>query len=399
MSQSASPQSPPLGFLAQELARLEGEGLKRALTILGSGSSPWVRVNGREALLLCSNNYLGLASHPRVVAAAQEAAATWGYGAGASRLVSGTLELHSRLEEGLARFLGAEAALLFSSGYLANLGVIPSLAGPGDVIYSDQFNHASIVDGCRLSGAQVMVYPHADARALEALLAASEGRRRLIVTEGVFSMEGDIAPLSELVSLARRYDALLMVDDAHALGVLGPGGRGTPELLGMGGQIPILVGTLGKALGGLGAFVAGSHELRDYLLNKARSFIFTTALPPPVMGGALAALEVVREEPERRQTLLEKAEYLRRGLKALGFNILGAGTPIVPALVGSPTKTVLLSQLLLEEGVYVQAIRPPTVPEGECRLRCSVMATHSWEDLERALRAFAKAGRELGIIG
>lgn len=387
-------------LLGEELALLEEKGLRRSLRVLEAAPGPWVSLEGRPVLLLCSNDYLDLASYPRVKAAAQEAIETWGCGAGSARLISGTLELHQALEERLARFLGTEAALLFGSGYLANLGAITALAGPSDAIFSDQLNHASIVDGCRLSGAKVHVYPHGNMEVLEDLLrGAASFRRRLMVTEGLFSMEGDLAPLGDLARLASRYGAILMIDDAHGIGVLGEGGRGALEQLGLEAGPYVLVGTLGKALGSGGAFVAGSRELRDYLVNRARPFIFSTALAPPLAAAALASLEVVEEEPWRRQALLARAAHLREGLSRLGFRVLGVGTAIVPILVGEAQGTMEMSRRLLEEGVYVQGLRPPTVPPGTCRLRCSVMATHTWEDLALALRAFQKVGRDLGIIG
>ncbi|HLB29679.1 MAG TPA: 8-amino-7-oxononanoate synthase [Dehalococcoidia bacterium] len=374
--------------------------MKRSLRALETAAGPWVSVDGRRVLLLCSNDYLDLASHPAVKAAAREAIEAWGNGAGSARLISGTLEPHRLLEDRLAGFLHTEAALLFSSGYMANLGAITALAGPADAVFSDQLNHASIVDGCRLSGARIHVYPHRDMEALEVLLrGAASYRRRLIVTEGLFSMEGDLAPLPELARLAERYGALLTVDDAHGIGVLGDGGRGSLEQLGLPAGVHVLVGTLGKALGSGGAFVAGSRDLTDYLVNRARPFIFSTALAPSLAAGATAALDVVEREPWRRRDLLAGARYLREGLSRLGFQVLGADTPIVPVLVGDAARTMEMSRRLLEEGVYVQGLRPPTVPPGTCRLRCSVMATHKREDLDVALAGFRKVGQDLGIIG
>ncbi|MDP2727005.1 MAG: 8-amino-7-oxononanoate synthase, partial [Dehalococcoidia bacterium] len=341
-----------------------------------------------------------LASHPAVKAAAQEAIGTWGCGSGSARLISGTLGPHQALEDRLARFLGMDAALLFSSGYMANLGAITALVGPGDAIFSDQLNHASIVDGCRLSGARICIYPHGNVDALEELLrGAASFRRRLIITEGLFSMEGFLAPLPELVRLAGRYGAILMVDDAHGIGVLGDGGRGILEQLGLEAGVNVLVGTLGKAMGSGGAFVAGSRELREYLINRARPFIFSTAPAPSLAAAALAALEIVEKEPWRRSDLLASAAYLRDGLSGLGFRVLGAGTAILPILIADAAGTMEMSHRLLEEGVYVQGLRPPTVPPGTCRLRCSVMATHRREDLDLALAAFQKVGRSLGVIG
>ncbi|MDP2935543.1 MAG: 8-amino-7-oxononanoate synthase [Dehalococcoidia bacterium] len=385
--------------MKQELAALGEKGLRRSLRPLDTAPGPWVTMDGKRVLLLCSNDYLDLASHPSVKAAAQAAIETWGCGAGSARLIAGSLEPHRTLEERLARFLGTEAALLFGSGYMANLGAISALAGPGDAIFSDQFNHASIVDGCRLSGARVHVYPHRDVEALEAMLGRAEAfRRRLIVTEGLFSMEGDLAPLHELACLAVRYEALFMVDDAHGIGTLGEEGRGALEHLGLETGVHILVGTLGKALGSGGAFVAGSLELVDFLVNRARPFIFSTALAPSLAAAATAALEIVQQELWRRHDLLSSASYLKKGLIELGFKVLGEGTAIVPVIIGDPARTMEMSRLLLEEGIFVQGLRPPTVPPGACRLRCSLMATHTREDLDMALDVFQRVGKGLGVI-
>ncbi|MDO8691367.1 MAG: 8-amino-7-oxononanoate synthase [Dehalococcoidia bacterium] len=381
------------------MAFLETVGLRRSLRVMEASSGPWVSFGGRRVLLLCSNDYLGLASHPKVKEAARAAVENWGCGAGAARLISGTMAPHQALEESLARFLGLEAALLFSSGYLANMGAIASLVGPSDAIFSDQLNHASIVDGCRLSGARVHVYPHRDLDTLEELLGdAGAFRRRLVVTEGLFGMDGDIAPLEDLVRLAGRYGALLMVDDAHGIGMLGEKGRGVLDALGTSAGVHVVVGTLGKSLGSGGAFVAGSRELKDYLVNRARPFIFSTALAPSLAAGALAALDIVESEPGRRRSVIEKAEYLRSGLSGQGFRVLGSGSSIVPVLIGDAEGAMTLSRRLLEQGVYVQGLRPPTVPPGTCRLRCSVTASHTSQDLDLALDAFRKAGRSLGIV-
>ncbi len=387
-------------FLTQELPRLQDEGLYRACHLIEGEQLPRVRIAGRSAVMLSSNNYLGLATHPRLKEAAREAIDLYGCGTGASRLISGNMELHERLEERIARFKGTEAALVFNSGYTANLGLLSSLVGDGDVVFSDELNHASIVDGCRLSRAEVKVYPHKDTAALEALLDKSRGaRRKLIVTDGVFSMDGDIAPLPAIVSLARRYSAITMVDDAHATGVLGEDGRGVPSLFGLEHAVDVQMGTLSKALGCFGAYVAGSRSLTEFLVNKCRSFIFTTALPPPVVGSALAAFDLLADEPWRREALRANADFLRQGLRDQGYDVLGGETQIIPVLIGDAGRTVRLSQTLLEHGVFACGIRPPTVPEGKSRLRLTVMATHTREDLRLALDAFALAGRELRIVG
>lgn len=352
-------------------------------------------------MLLCSNNYLGLADHPALKRAAVEAVERYGTGSGASRLVSGTMELHAALEERLARFKGTEAALVFNSGYAANSGIIPALAGRGDVVFSDRLNHASIVDGCLLSRARFVRYPHNDMNALERLLAEHRGAgRMLIVTDGVFSMDGDLAPLPALAALKRQYGALLMVDDAHGTGVLGESGRGTAEQFGVTADIDLQMGTLGKALGGFGAYVAASAEVVELLVNRARSFIFSTSLPPAVLAAARAALDLV-DSPEGdalRRRLARSAALFRDALQGAGFDTMGSETQIVPALVGEAEPVMAFTRRLLEEGYYVQGIRPPTVPAGTCRLRCTLMATHDESDLERAVAAMTRIGKELGIV-
>jgi len=384
-----------------ELKQLLQAGLYRSLRPLASQTGPHIAMNGRDLLLLASNDYLGLASHPRMKARSQAAVLQWGAGSGASRLVSGSNFLFDELEGALAAFKSTEAALVFNSGYTANLGLLQSLAGPEDTIFSDELNHASIIDGCRLSRARTLVYPHCDAEALEGLLKKNAGRRRrIIITDGVFSMDGDIAPLPELAGLARRYDGALIVDDAHATGVLGPAGRGTLEHFGLAGDPGIIImATLGKALGSFGAFVAGSAQLREYLINRSRSFIFTTALPPAVVAAAAEALAILEAEPELRRRLSENADFMREGLQACGFNTLGSSTHIIPVMIGAPEKAVAMAARLFEEGIFIQAIRPPTVPPGSSRLRLTVMATHSRDDLAVALEAISAAGKEFGVVG
>jgi glycine C-acetyltransferase len=383
--------------LESELAGLESRHIRRRLRALAGPCDAEVTLEGRRVLLLSSNNYLGLATHPALAAAAIEAIGRWGCGAGASRLIAGHLELHVAVEAKLAAFKETEAALLFPSGYQANLGAITALVGRGDHVYSDALNHASIVDGCRLSRASVHVYPHGDVGALEAALAATPaGGRRLIVTDSVFSMDGDRAPLRSLVALAEQYHSWLMVDEAHATGVLGHRGAGLAEAEGVAGRVHVHMGTLGKALGGAGAYVAGARALIELLVNRARSFVYTTALPPAAVAAAGAALDVVREEPGRRAALLENAARLRDGLRALGLDARG-DTHIVPVLVGDNRRAVALADALLARGVLALAIRPPTVPEGTARLRVTPMATHTAAQLERALGAFADAAREVGL--
>jgi glycine C-acetyltransferase len=373
------------------LAELRRADLHRALRTVDGSQGPHVSLGGVEVLLLCSNNYLGLADHPRVRRAAAEAAERFGAGAGASRLVSGTMALHRKLERRLAAFHGTETALAFGSGFLANMGTVSSLAQRDQVVFSDELNHASIVDGCRLSRAETFVYRHRDVEHLAWGLARARDRAALIATDAVFSMDGDVAPLAELVELARAHRCLLMVDEAHAVGVLGPGGRGAVAEAGLVDEVDVLVGTLGKALGSYGAYVCAGAEVCELLVNAARTFIFSTALPPPAIGAALAALEIVRLQPELIEQLHANAHVLRSELAACGLEVGGSGTQIIPIVVGDPGRAVELCERLLERGIYAQAIRPPTVPAGTSRLRLAVMASHRAEELRAAARQIARA--------
>ncbi|OGW42259.1 MAG: 8-amino-7-oxononanoate synthase [Nitrospirae bacterium GWD2_57_9] len=379
----------------QDLERLKREHLLRRLTVLNAESGPIVTAAGERLLLMCSNDYLGLSTHPALSQATRAALDKYGCGAGASRLVSGTTALHAELELRIARFKGTEAALLFNSGYAANTGIIPAIAGPGDLILSDSLNHASIIDGCRLSKARTEIYRHCDLYDLERLLQSSSGTNRtLIVTDGVFSMDGDLAPLPGLVSLADRYNVLLMVDDAHATGVLGRTGRGSAEHFGLEGRIPIQMGTLGKALGSFGAYAAGSRDLIDLLVNQARSFMFSTALPPSICAASIAALAIVEQESGFKNKLWENREYFVGGLHAIGIDTGRSETMIVPLVVGKSETAAALSEKLFDEGIYATAIRPPTVPEGSARIRMTVMASHSREDLDRVIRILSRLKQE-----
>ncbi|MBU5615077.1 8-amino-7-oxononanoate synthase [Geomonas azotofigens] len=385
---------------AEELDQLRSEGLYRSMRVLKGAQGSHVELDGKKVLLLCSNNYLGLADHPALRRAAVFGVA-FGTGSGASRLVSGTMELHAELEERIARFKGTEKALVFNSGYAANTGIISALVGRGDAIFSDKLNHASIVDGALLSRANCHRYPHRDMAALERLLQDKPGTgRRLIVTDGVFSMDGDIAPLRRMVQLARQYDALLMVDDAHGTGVLGATGRGTAELLGVMDGVDIHMGTLGKGLGSFGAYAAASQTICDYLVNKARSFIFSTSLPPAVLAPSIAALDLVdsREGKELRDRLSANVALFKERLAAAGFDTMGSETQIVPVFVGPAEATMQFSKELLDQGIFVQGIRPPTVPAGSCRLRCTIMATHDPADLEASADTIARVGKKLGVV-
>jgi len=380
---------------------LRASGLHRSLRLVEGAQQGRVVVDGREVLLLCSNNYLGLAAHPALQEASVTAVRGFGTGSGAARLVSGNMTLHRQLEERLARFKGTESALLFNSGYTANLGIISALAGRGDSIYSDRLNHASIVDGAILSRAKLLRYQHGDMDGLERLLRSNRGKgRQLIVTDGVFSMDGDLAPLRELVALKREYGALLVVDDAHGTAVLGDGGRGSAEFCGVSAEVDVHMGTLGKGLGSFGAYAACSAEMAEYLQNMARSFIFSTSLPPAVLAASIAAVELV-SSPEGRdlRRRLEANTRLFAGmLLESGFDTLGSTTQIVPILVGEARMTMEFSARLLDAGLFVQGIRPPTVPAGRCRLRCTVMATHEAGELVAAAEKITAIGRELGVI-
>lgn len=387
--------------LEQRLAEIERLGLGRRFRLVSGPQGPHVVLEGKPVLLLCSNNYLGLADHPKVREAAAEAAMQWGVGAGASRLVSGTMTIHRRLEERLAAFEGSEACLLFGSGYLANLGVIGALAGPGDTIFSDALNHASIIDGCRASRAEVVVYRHCDCDHLERCLRRDADRtgsgRRVVVTDSVFSMDGDVAPLAQIVELARTYDARVIVDEAHATGALGEGGRGAIAQAGLQGEVDVLIGTLGKALGSYGAYACASEQMVRYLVNAARPLIFSTAPSPPSVGGALAALDLLEEGPERVERLHEAAHALRGGLAQEGFAVEQSDMHIVPLVVGESRAAVGLCEAALGHGVFAQAIRPPTVPAGTSRLRLATMATHTTVELRQAAQALGAAARELGL--
>jgi glycine C-acetyltransferase/8-amino-7-oxononanoate synthase len=379
------------------LAELEELGLYRRTRLVSGPQGPNVVLDGRPVLLLCSNNYLGLADHPRVREAAAEAALRWGVGAGASRLVSGTMTVHSRLEQRLAAFKGTEAALLFGSGYLANLGVVGTLARAGEVVFSDELNHASIIDGCRLSRAEVFVYAHNDVEHLAWGLAQAGPRAALVVTESVFSMGGDVAPLAEICALARRHDTRVVVDEAHATGCLGVGGRGAVAAAGLEREVDVVVGTLGKAFGSYGAFVACDAELAQLFTNTARPLIFSTAPPPPAVAGALAALEVLEQQPRRGERLHANAAVLRGELAREGFDVAGSMTQIVPLIVGDAATAMRICEAALERGVFAQAIRPPTVPAGTSRLRLAVMATHTEQELRDAARALGRAALQAGL--
>ncbi|MBF0485886.1 MAG: 8-amino-7-oxononanoate synthase [Candidatus Omnitrophica bacterium] len=376
-------------ILRDELDAVKAEGLFRSMKVVSSAVGSDIVIDGDRQINFCSNDYLGLAGDSRLALAAEDAAERNGFGSRASRLLCGNFEEHVFLEKEIARLKGAEAALVFSSGYMANVGVISALVGREDVVFSDKLNHASIVDGIILSRAEMKRYAHNDVRMLEKLLKKSgDFRRKLIVTDTVFSMDGDVAPLKEMVVLAKKYGAWLMVDEAHAFGVLGPSGAGLAEELGVSGDIDIQMGTLSKAVGSLGAYVSGSNELIEYLVNSARSFIFTTAMPMPIAAASREAIRIMQDEPERRLKVMQSAAHLRTGLGRLGFDTLHSVTPIIPVVMGDARRALKYSSELSRRGILISAIRPPTVPKGTARLRVTVTASHTDDDISRCLKAF-----------
>ena len=375
------------------------EGVFRPLTEIASEQGSKVVIRGKEVIQLSSNNYLGLTTHPRLRQAAIEAVEQYGAGTGSVRTIAGTFSMHERLEEKLAQFKQTEATLVFQSGFTSNAGVLASILGEEDVVISDALNHASIIDGIRLTKAKRRIYQHNDMDDLEkALKETQDARTRLVVTDGVFSMDGDIAPLPDLVALCEKYDALVMVDDAHSSGVLGKNGRGTIDHFGLHGRVHIQVGTLSKAIGVLGGYVAGPQVLRDYLVHRARPFLFSTSHPPAVTAACSAAIDVLQDEPELIDRLWENTRFFKEGLNRLGFDTGVSETPITPVIVGEGAKAMALSDALFDEGVYAQGIAFPTVPKDKARVRTIVTAVHTREELTEALDAFERAGKKLGII-
>lgn len=395
---SPLPETHQLMF-EQHLHKLEDQHLRRRLRTMVSATGPTVVLEGREVILLSSNNYLGLATHPTVVKAAIAATQQYGAGAGAARLVCGSLTPHQTLETALARFKGTEAALTFAAGYLANIGAIPTLIGKNGLILADRLCHASLIDGCRLSGAMFRVYHHRDMHHLERLLARRpSGRPTLIVTDGLFSMDGDIAPMQDIVQLAERYDAMIYVDDAHGTGILGRTGRGTLEHCEIESRVPYHMGTLSKALGSAGGYMTGSAAFIAYLVNTCRSFTYTTAPTPGSAAAAVAALQIIEQEPQRRTRLWENRAQLVQGLVRLGFHLAASESPILPIIVGDPDRAMTMAQSLLDHGVYAPAIRPPTVPPATSRIRLTITADHTPEQIDRALVILEQAGRSINLI-
>ncbi len=389
-----------LDFIPEELTALKEQGLYIHIRSLESPQGAWITVDGERVLNMCSNNYLGFANHPRLRDAAIRAIEQYGVGPGAVRTIAGTMALHLELERKLAEFKRVEATLSLQSGFNANLATIPALVGRGDVIYSDELNHASIIDGCRLSRAEIVRYPHGDARALRDIVADTHTRyrRKLIVTDGVFSMDGDIAPLPDIAEVAQEFGCILMVDDAHGEGVLGEGGRGIVDHFHLHGRVDIEIGTLSKAFGVMGGYVAGSTQLIEYLRQKARPFLFSSAVTPPDVAACIAAVDILLESSELVERLWDNARYFQAGLRDAGFDTGQTQTPITPVMLGDARLATEFSHKLFAHRVFAQAIGYPTVPRGKARIRVMISAAHAREDLDFALEVFRKVGRELGVV-
>ena len=390
----------PLSYLSEQLNQWRQEGTYQRLRVLQSESAAHSRFDGKEVINLASNNYLGLTTHPKLREAALEAVRRFGVGSGAVRTISGTMSLHLELEERIAAFKHAKACVVFQSGFAANAGTVAAILGPEDHIISDELNHASIIDGCRLSRAKIHVFPHKDTLAAENILTELDraAGRKLLISDGVFSMDGDIGPLPGLTAAAEKHGAIMMVDDAHSSGVLGRNGRGTIDHFGLHGRVQVQVGTLSKAIGVLGGYVCGSRDLIEFLYHRARPFLFSTSHPPAVAAACLAAFDVLEQEPERIQNLWNNTKYFKAGLTSSGFDTGMSETPITPVMVGEPKLAHELSRLLFEEGVLATGIGFPTVPKGKARVRTIVTATHTQEELDRALEAFRRIGKRLGLV-
>ena len=389
----------PLAFLAAELDTLQAQGLYRRLRVLDDRQQASTRIDGRAVVNLSSNNYLGLTTHPTLVARTIEATQRFGVGTGSVRPIAGTMTIHMELERRLAAFKKTEAVVVFQSGFTANAGTVSAILGKDDVIVSDALNHASIIDGCRLSGAAIKVFPHRDVDAARRTLRELPARqRKLLITDGVFSMDGDLGRLPELCALAEEFGCIMMVDDAHASGVFGANGRGTIDHFGVHGRVDIQVGTLSKAVGALGGYVAGSRALIEFLHHRARPFLFSTSHPPGVAATCLAALDILESQPQLIERLWENTRFFKSGLRALGFDTGASESPITPVITGEASRAMKLSDRLFEEGVFAQGIGFPTVPRDRARVRTIVSATHTREELQFALDAFAKVGRELGLV-
>ncbi|HOG80653.1 MAG TPA: glycine C-acetyltransferase [Anaerolineaceae bacterium] len=389
-----------LDWINQELAALKEAGLYNRIRTIESPQGAWLVVDGKRVLNFCSNNYLGLANHPAMVSAARDILYKYGIGPGAVRSIAGTMDIHLELERRLAAFKGVEAAITFQSGFTANLATIPALVSKEDVIFSDELNHASIIDGSRLSGAKIIRYAHADPADLERVIKEAAGtyRRGLIITDGVFSMDGDVAPLDKICEISNAYDILLMVDDAHGEGVLGRGGRGIVDHFRLHGKVDVEVGTLSKAFGTVGGVVAGNAAIIEWLRQRGRPFLFSSAVTPPDVAASLAAVDLLENSTELVDRLWENARYFKAEMKTLGFDTGVSTTPITPVMLGEAPLAQQFSRELFEEGVFAMSLGFPTVPRGKARIRVMISASHSHSDLEAGLAAFAKVGRKLGVI-
>src|SRR5690242_8612150 len=392
--------SNPLSYLHDQIEQWRAEGTFQRLRVLESESAAESRFDGKQVINLASNNYLGLTTHPKLREAALEAVRRYGVGSGAVRTISGTMSLHMQLEERIAAFKNVEACVVFQSGFAANSGTVAAILGPEDHIISDELNHASIIDGCRLSKAKIHVFPHKDVAAAARILADLDGvsGHKLLISDGVFSMDGDIGPLPGLVEAAEAHGAIMMVDDAHSSGVLGRNGRGTIDHFGLHGRVQVQVGTLSKAIGVLGGYVCGSRDLIEFLYHRARPFLFSTSHPPAVAAACIAAFDVLEQEPQRIQALWDNTKYFKQGLTAAGFNTGMSETPITPVIVGEAKAAHQLSAELFQQGVLATGIGFPTVPEGKARVRTIVTATHTREQLDRALEVFTRVGKRMGIL-
>ena len=388
-------------WIAQELDGLKSQGLYNRIRTIGSPQGAWLVVDGKKVLNFCSNNYLGLANHPQLVAAAKKAADEMGVGPAAVRTIAGTTSLHLELEKRLAAFKGVEAAITFQSGFTANLATIPALVGKEDAVFSDRLNHASIIDGCRLSGAKIIPYEHCDVDSLESVVKENlpQYRRAIIITDGVFSMDGDVAPLDRIYEVARQYDILLMVDDAHGEGVLGKGGRGIVDHFGLHGKVDVEVGTLSKAFGVVGGVVAGNAVIVEWLRQRGRPFLFSSAVTAPDAAACLAALDLLEGSTELVDRLWENAKYFKEEMKKLGFNTGLSTTPITPVMLGEAPLAQQFSRELFEQDVFAMALGFPTVPQGKARIRVMISAAHAKDDLDKGLQVFASVGKKLGVIG
>jgi glycine C-acetyltransferase len=405
MATTTATRTNPLSYLSDQLNDLKNKGTYFRLRVLEDEQAPECTFDGRHVINLASNNYLGLTTHPKLRAAALEATRKYGVGSGAVRTIAGTMKIHMELEEKIARFKNVEASVVFQSGFAANSGTVSAVLGKDDFIISDELNHASIIDGARLSKAKILVFRHKDAAHAEEQLksVASQPGRKLLITDGVFSMDGDIAPLPALCDLAEKYGAIMMVDDAHASGVLGKNGRGTIDHFGMHGRVDIQVGTLSKAIGALGGYVCGTRDLIEFLYHRGRPFLFSTSHPPSVAASCIAAFEVLEQEPERIEKLWENTRYFKKELGSLGFDIGGRNTPqsetpITPIIVGEGRLAMEFSRELFKEGVMATGIAFPTVPEGKARIRTIMSATHTREELDKALVVLGRVGKRLGIV-